>query len=412
MSESLNADIAVVGGGLSGLTLAGALAVDGHAVALVESSALEETIAPGFDARTTAIAFSTARIYQKLGLWDEQALAAEPIRQIIVRDGRMERGRAKLSRSFVHFEADDLGPDQPLGWIVENRRLRAALIEHVRAQSNIAVHAPADVVDFEGRGPGLAKLTLADGAVITAPLVAAADGRESRLREIAGVNMVRMTYPQTAIVAMIKHARPHKGLALELFYPAGPFAFLPMADNHASIVWTESTQSAQAFLAMPEDDFVEALQSRLDLWFGDIELVGGRHAYPLTIQIARRFSAPRLALVSEAAHRIHPIAGQGLNVGLRDVAALAELTANARRHGLDIGAPELLKDYDRWRRFDAVALGAATHGLNALFSNDIAPMRWARRAGLGVVQRIGPAKRLFMREAGGGLGDLPALLRG
>lgn len=411
MDDASNADIAVVGGGLSGLTLAGALAADGHSVALVESTVLEETIAPGFDARTTAIAFSTARIFQKLGLWDETTLAAEPIRQIIVRDGRLEQGRAKLSRSYVHFEGEDLAPDQPLGWIVENRRLRAALIDHVRGHPNITVHAPADVVDFEGRGPGLAKLTLADGAVISAPLIAAADGRDSRLREIAGVNMVRMTYPQTAIVTMIKHARPHKGLALELFYPAGPFAFLPMSDNHASIVWTETTQSARAFLAMPDADFVHALQSRLDRWFGDIELASGRYAYPLTIQIARKFSAPRLALVSEAAHRIHPIAGQGLNVGLRDVAALAELTANTRRLGMDLGAPELLKDYDRWRRFDAVALGAATHGLNTLFSNDIAPIRWARRAGLNVVQRIGPAKRLFMREAGGGLGDLPMLLR-
>ncbi len=395
-------DAVVVGGGLAGLACGVALASGGLEVAVVDREDPTATLDAGFDGRTVAVAWGAQRVLDGIGVWDGVAGHSEPILEIRVAD--------QNAPLFLHYDHADLG-DAPLGYIVENRVLRRALLTRAAALPALRHLAPAAVARVE-RAPARAVAHLVDGRTLAASLVVAADGKNSALRREAGIRTVEWSYPQTGIVCTVRHERPHGGIAVEHFLPAGPFAILPMTGNRSSIVWTERADLAPAMMALGEADFTAELAARFGDFLGDLELEGPRWAYPLSFVLAERFAADRLALINEAAHVIHPIAGQGLNLGIRDIAALAELVVDAHRLGLDIGNADTLARYERWRRPDTLALAAVTDGLNRLFSNDIAPVRWARDLGLAAVNRMPPLKRLLMRHAMGTVGTLPRLARG
>jgi 2-octaprenyl-6-methoxyphenol hydroxylase len=416
MTETRSVDVAIAGGGMVGLTLAIALADAGFAVALVDALPAETRAAVAYDGRSSAIAAGSKRVLETLGLWPAMAAAASPILDIRVSDARVGEAAASL---FLHYDHRDLatkdGAAEPLGYIVENRAIRRALIEAVRARPALAHLAPASVVGFVAK-PGRITLALADGGAIEATLAVAADGRDSPLRLAAGIRLAAWDYPQTGIVCTIGHALPHGGVAHEHFLPSGPFAVLPMVDDEhghrSSIVWTERRERAPAILALDDAAFSAEIERRFGPSLGRIRIIGGRWAYPLRLQHAERYVAPRLALVGDAAHAIHPIAGQGLNLGLRDVAALAEALVDAKRLGLDVGEGMPLERYERWRRVDNLLLAASTDLLNRLFSNDLGPLRLVRDLGLAAVNRAVPVKRFLMRHAMGLAGDLPRLARG
>ena len=401
-SASLSVDLLVVGGGLAGLSLALACAGAGLEVAVVDREDPARTVGEAFDGRTTAIAFGSKQVLAGIGLWPEIAGDAEPILEIRVADAG-----APL---FLHYDHRDIGED-PLGWIIENRVLRRALLACVARQPTLRHLAPAEVVFVERDAAGVTA-TLADGRRIRAALCAAADGKESPLRRAAGIGTVEWPYPQAGIVCTVRHERPHGGVAVEHFLPSGPFAILPMTERRSSIVWTERAALAPHFMKLGEAEFAAEIAKRFGDYLGRLDPVGPRWCYPVSLMVAESFAADRLALVGEAAHVIHPIAGQGLNLGIRDLAVLAELVVDARRLGLDIGAPDLLARYERWRRVDTLTLAAVTDALNRLFSNDVAPLRLARDVGLAAVNRLPPLKRFLMRHAMGTVGELPRLVRG
>ncbi len=398
-----DAELLISGGGLNGLLLAIACAGAGLATTLVDREDPAVMLGEGFDGRSSAIAYGSQQVLAALGLWPLVAAKAEPIREIRVADDD-----APL---FVHYDHRELGTDAPLGWIVENRVLRRALIERAQSLPTLAFLAPL-AVEAVADSADAAEATLFDGRRLTARLVAAADGARSPLRHAAGIRTVEWRYPQTAIVTTVRHARPHLGIAVEHFLPAGPFAILPMTGNRSSIVWTEREELAPRLMALSEPEFAAELGARFGDFLGAVEPVGPRWSYPVGLMLAERYVDRRLALVGEAAHLIHPIAGQGLNLGIRDVAALAEIVIDQRRLGLDIGDDAPLRRYQQWRRLDALLLAAVTDGLNRLFSNRIAPLRLARDLGLAAVNRVAPVKRFLMRDAMGITGDLPRLLRG
>jgi 2-octaprenyl-6-methoxyphenol hydroxylase len=407
----MNYDAIVVGGGLSGGLCALALARAGLAVAVVDAvdpGAMREA---SFDGRTTAIAYASARLLRRVELWDAIGAEAEPIREILVTDGRPRSGRAPAAQSGIHlhFDSRELERGDPLGFIVENRVLRNAIFDAIAREPRAALFAPAEVARAV-YGAGKAEAHLKDGRVIDAPLIVAADGRESPLRREAGVRTSRWSYPQTGIVATVAHERPHEGVAHEFFLPAGPFAILPMTGSRASLVWTERADAAAAYLALGEADFARAIEDRFGEFLGATQTAGPRWSYPLSFHFAHRFVAPRLALIGDAARAIHPIAGQGFNLGVKDIAALADVVESARSLGLDIGHLGALLPYERWRRFDSAALAFGTDALNRLFSNDFAPLRLARDLGLGAVNAIAPLRGFFMRQAGGDVGRLPPLI--
>jgi len=396
-------ELLIVGGGLIGLLLGIGCAGAGLATAIVDRQAPEAMLDAGFDRRSSAIAYGSRRVLDALGLWSAIAGEAEPILEIRVADD--------ASPLFLHYDHRELGTGAPLGYVVENPVLRRALIARARSQPNLAFFAPL-AVEQVGASPFAAVARLSDGRRVAARLVAAADGRGSPLRRAAGIAAVEWRYPQTSIVTTVRHERPHGGVAVEHFLPAGPFAILPMTGNRSSIVWTERVELAERLTALPDDEFEVELAARFGDFLGALEPAGPRATYPLGLMLAERYVARRLALVGEAAHVIHPIAGQGLNLGARDVAALAELAVDARRLGLDIGDGAVLDRYQRWRRFDALLLAGVTDGLNRLFSNSITPVRLARDLGFALVHRLPPLKRLLMRDAMGLVGDLPRLVRG
>jgi 2-octaprenyl-6-methoxyphenol hydroxylase len=330
----------------------------------------------------------------------------QPINDIMVSDGRVREGASPF---FLHFDHKEIG-DEPLGHLIENRHMRIALQKAVADQKLIRLLAPQSVTRVDYGAQAVA--TLGNGEKVSARLCFAADGRGSPTREAAGIKTVGWDYGQTGIVCTVEHEVPHDGVAQEYFLPGGPFAILPMVGNRSSLVWTEKTEDAKAILSLGDEAFAQEMRARFGDYLGACAPVGPRWSYPLTLQLARDYVRPRLALIGDAAHGIHPIAGQGLNLGLRDVAAAAEVVVDAARLGLDIGALDVLERYQRWRRFDNVALSLLMDGLNRLFSNDIGPVRLARDLGLGLVNQIGPARRFFMRHAGGVVGDLPKLLRG
>ena len=401
MSEDV--ELLIAGGGLTGLLLGVACAGAGLAVAMVDRQDPAALLADDFDGRSSAIGYGSHKVLDAIGLWPKIASDAEPILEIRVAD--------RDSPLFLHYDHRELGTGAPLGYIVENRILRRVLTDRVGSIPNLLFLAPLAVGSVSSTAFGTIA-ALSDGRQICAQLVAAADGRASPLRRAAGIQTVEWRYPQTGIVTTVRHQRPHYGIAVEHFLSAGPFAILPMTGNRSSIVWTERAALAPSLFALPDAAFAAELAARFGDFLGTVEPIGPRWTYPLALLLAEGYAATRLALVGEAAHTIHPIAGQGLNLGIRDVAALAELVIDARRLGLDIGDESVLRRYQRWRRFDALALAAVTDGLNRLFSNSLSPVQFARDVGLAAVNRLPPLKRLLMRDAMGIAGDLPRLVRG
>ncbi|HEY3918473.1 MAG TPA: UbiH/UbiF/VisC/COQ6 family ubiquinone biosynthesis hydroxylase [Stellaceae bacterium] len=405
--REIRAEVAIVGGGLSGLALAIACAGAGIEVAVIDREDPAKFRSAAYDGRTTAIAYGSQQVLAGIGVWDALAPHAEPIREIRVADGD--------SPLFLHYNRREVGAEA-LGYIVENRLLRGALQARAEALPSLTLFAPSAVEDVEF-AEAQTRLLLADGGRIIAPLAVGADGRNSPLRDAAGIKTWRKSYRQTAIVCVVRHAQPHRGVAVEHFRAAGPFAILPMptlkeGGNRSSIVWTEDERAAPALLALDDADFAVQLASRFGDFLGHLEVEPGRWSYPLMLIQAERYAAHRLALIGDAAHVIHPIAGQGWNLGVRDIAALAELIVDAHRLGLDLGGAELLKRYERWRRFDSLTLTAVTDGLNRLFSTEAPPLRVARDIGLAAVGRAPGLKKFFMRHAMGVTGDLPRLVRG
>jgi 2-octaprenyl-6-methoxyphenol hydroxylase len=400
-------DVIVSGGGMVGLPLALALGQGGLKVVVVDALPPDRTVAQEFDGRVSALAYAAVRMMRALNIWPHLESYAQPIRGILVSDGAVGRTASPFS---LHFDAQEVGADS-LGHIAENRFIRAALHAALAAEKNVTLVAPASVSSLTV-SPAHVVARLSDGEEFQAALAVAADGRESRLRAQMGIGVIGWSYPQTGIVATVHHAQPHQGVAYEHFLPSGPFAILPMTGDRSSLVWTEAKDKAPAMLALDDDAFNAEVAARFGAHLGTTKVVGGRWSYPLNFHLARDFVRPRFALAGDCAHGIHPIAGQGLNLGLKDAAALAETVLDAARLGRDIGAADVLKRYERWRRFDSFTLAASTDALNRLFSNDIAPLRHLRDLGLGVVDAIGPARRFFMRHAGGDIGKLPRLMKG
>jgi len=407
-------DVIIAGAGMAGATFALAAAQGGLKVVLVDPQPFSAQLAPSFDGRSTAIAFSTFRMLDALGVGEGLRPHACRMDRILVTDGRRPGAASRAASSaFLRFDADEIGDrteGEPLGYMVENRRIRVALAEAVTA-AGIEVRAPSSVERVEA-GPGLATVTLADGSVLRAPLVVGAEGRGSRVRGEAGIETVGWGYGQSGVVATVSMGRDHGNVAHEYFLPSGPFAILPLTEQRASLVWTETTRRAEALRAASDEAFHAHLMRRFGDFLDEVSVVGPRFVYPLSLQLAEQLTAPRTALIGDAAHAVHPVAGQGLNMGLKDAAALAEVLVEAVRLGEDIGSETVLDRYARWRRFDNAALAAGFDGFVRLFSNDLAPVRLARDIGIAAVNRIAPLRRAFMHEAGGATGDLPRLLRG
>lgn len=412
MDKQSDFDAIIVGGGLAGGLASLALARAGLSVCVIDAVPPAAMKDEQFDGRTTAMAYASARVFRRLGLWDDIAPHAEPILDIMVTDGRA-RGRftdGVRSPFHLHFDSRELENGEPLGWIVENRQLRRAIFSAIGQSDGVALRAPAHVA-AASFGDRAARVRLADGAELTAPLAIGADGRGSGLRREAGIRVSSWSYDQAGIVATVAHERPHDGVAHEFFLPSGPFAILPMTEQRSSLVWTERTAAAKAYMALGESDFTDAIADRFGDFLGAVTLAGPRWSYPLSLSMAHRFIAPRLALIGDAAHAIHPIAGQGFNLGVKDIAALADVLGEAAGVGLDIGSMNVLEGYERWRRFDSAALAASTDFFNRLFSNDIGPLRATRDIGMGVVGKIAPLRGFFMRHAGADIGALPPLMQ-
>ena len=409
-------DALIAGGGFAGLTLAIALRQalgDRFAVAVADPGL--GRAAAAIDERASAIVASVRRLFETLGVWQSVAADAQPILDMVVTDSRL---RDEVRPTFLTF-AGEVEPGEPFAHMIENRVLVDALTTKAR-ELGVDLR-PAAVTDFTVVAPGddnasadrrCIEARLSDAKALSARLLVAADGARSTIRGKAGIATHGWSYGQSAIVVNVAHARDHRGRAEEHFLPAGPFAILPLKGNRASIVWTETTAEAERIMALPEAEFDTELEQRFKLHLGEIKVIGKRRAHPLGFFVARSFIAERIALIGDAAHLIHPIAGQGLNMGLKDVAALAEVIVDAARLGLDPGALDVLERYQRWRRFDTMAMGVATDGLNRLFSNRSDVLRLVRDVGLGLVDRLPALKRLFIREAAGLVGEVPKLLRG
>jgi 2-octaprenyl-6-methoxyphenol hydroxylase len=400
-------DVAVVGGGIAGTTFAAILGGAGLKVALVERQAPSALQSSAHDGRTTAITYGSRKMLEAAGLWAELVQHACPIDDIRVADNS--------SPLFLHFDSREVG-DDPLGSIVENRLIRIALYKRISELKTITQIAPATVSALD-TGGAMARLTLADGREIAADLVVGADGRDSFIRGAAGIGTVGWAYDQHAIVTVMGHELDHENVAVENFMPAGPFAILPMTDapdgtHRSSIVWTDHVDAVPLYAKLDKDGFDAELQKRAGAWLGRVWDIGPRFTYPLSLKHAKRYIAPRVALIADAAHVIHPIAGQGLNLGMRDIGLLTEMLVDQRRLGLDLGDPMLLRRYEHKRRMDNLTFSAATDVLDRLFSNDIPPIRAARRIGLGAVNRVPPLRRFFMRRAMGAAGAISRLGRG
>lgn len=418
-------EIIIAGGGLVGNALAIALAQAGIRVAVVEPLAREAQLNAAFDGRTSAISAASVRVFESLKVWQGMVAQAQPIHDIRVCD--------QDKPGYVHYSDKDLA--EPFGYILENNVIRRGLYEGLSREGNITVYEDK-VVDYR-TDDQQAVAVLASGKEISAPLLVAADGRFSTLRDKAQIPHRVIAYGQTAIVCVMEHEQPHAGLALEKFYPSGPFAILPLVDassrhehpptqpspargegfypHRSGIVWTERDADAPHYVNLSDAEFNAELQRRVgteaDNYWGQVRAVGKRFSYPLKLMTAERFYAHRFVLVGDAAHGVHPIAGQGVNLGYRDVAVLAELLIAQRKLGLDLGAASVLAHYQRWRRFDSMTMTAGTDILNRLFSNNIPGLSLLRRAGMVAVDHMPPLKRYFMAHAMGLLGDLPKMMK-
>ena len=399
------AEVVVGGAGFAGLALAIALrqGLGDPFTVTVADPALAH--ARSKDPRASAIAAAARRLFEAIGVWGAVAENAQPILDMVVTDSKLDDAARP---AFLTF-GGEVEEGEPFAHMIENRHLVDALAGKAKL---LGVELRATPVAGFAAGANSTEVQFADGETITARLLVGADGARSLIREQAGIATHGWNYDQSAIVTTVAHEREHNGRAEEHFLPAGPFAILPLTGRRCSIVWTETSGEADRIVALPGNEFHGELEKRFGLQLGDIEVVGPRRAFPLGLFTARTFIGERLALVGDAAHIIHPIAGQGLNMGLRDVAALAEAIADAARLGLDPGGPEVLERYQRWRRFDTMTMGVATDGLNRLFSNHSDALRLVRDIGLGLVERMPMLKRMFIREAAGFTGDVPKLLKG
>ncbi len=402
----LDTDIVIAGGGLNGTTLALALNSAGLAVTLVDPTPRVTRDAHDFDGRGYALAVSSQRVLAALSVWPTVAGNSQPILDIKVTDGRAGEGPSPFVLAFDHAEIEE----GPMGFMVEDRYLRPALLAALD-NTDVTLLNQAAVTDQLPDSAGVL-VTLDDGTAIRASVLIGCDGKQSGVANRAGIRRTSWSYDQTALVCAIGHKRPHHGTAHQFFMPPGPLAILPLTENRASIVWTEDTARAAEIQAMNDADYLDELRPRFGDFLGQISLAGKRFTYPLDLSLAQDFVAERVALVGDAAHVIHPIAGQGLNAGLKDVATLAEVLTDARRRGEDIGRADVLARYQQWRRFDATALALAMDGFNRLFSNDNNVLRWVRDIGLGAVNAMPGLRRSFIREAAGLTGDLPRLAQG
>jgi 2-octaprenyl-6-methoxyphenol hydroxylase len=401
-------DVVIAGGGFAGLAL-------GIALRQALGEAFAVTIAdPAFargrpaDTRASAIAAAARRLFQSIGVWERATDEAQPILDMVVTDSRLED---VMRPAFLSF-AGEIAQDEPFAHMIENGPLLRALMDKA-TEAGVDLRA-VSVTDFSSASSSSHQIevTLSDGANISARLLVGADGARSAIREQAGIVTYGWDYGQSGIVTTVAHERDHHGRAEEHFLPAGPFAILPLKGRRSSLVWTEETREAERIIALGEEEFHSEVERRFGLHLGELKAEGPRRAFPLGLAVARSFIAERIALVGDAAHVIHPIAGQGLNMGLKDVAALAEAIVDAARLGLDPGGAGVLDRYQRWRRFDTMAMGIATDGLNRLFSNRSDILRALRDVGMGLVDRAPALKQLFIREAAGLVGDVPRLLRG
>lgn len=407
-------DIVIAGAGLAGASFALAAAQGGLKVVLIDPQPFEAQLAPTFDGRSTAIAFATFRMLDAIGVGEALRPHACRMDRILVTDGRRPGAASRAaSPAFLRFDADEIadGTDgEPLGYMVENRRIRAALAEAV-TRTGLEVRAPAAVAAVE-TDTGKATVILKDGTRLHASLVVGAEGRGSQVRASAGIDTLGWGYGQSGVVATVRLGRDHGNVAHEYFLPAGPFAILPLTDQRASLVWTETTRRAEALRSASDEAFHAHLMRRFGEFLDGATVEGPRFVYPLSLSLAEKLTAHRTAVIGDAAHGVHPVAGQGLNMGLKDAAALAEVLIEAARNGEDIGSETVLDRYARWRRFDNTALAAGFDAFVRLFSNDLPPVRLARDLGMAAVNRIAPLRRAFMHEAGGATGDLPRLMRG
>lgn len=404
---TLDTDILIAGGGLNGSALALALAQAGFSCTIIDSLPESDRTDADFDGRGYALALTSQRMLAALGLWTEISGFSQPILDIKVSDGRPSEGASPYHIHFDHTEIEE----GPMGHMIEDRYLRRALLDKV-AQSDVITHLSGQtVLDHKADASGVT-VTLDTGKTLRALLLIGSDGRQSGVAQRSGIRRTGWQYEQASLVCAVEHELPHNGCAHQLFLPAGPLAILPLPENRSSIVWTESTGRADAIQAMDDADYLACLRPCFGSFLGEIKLAGTRFKYPLGLSLAQAFVADRVALVGDAAHGIHPLAGQGLNLGLRDVAALAQVLADAARRGQDIGSPMALQPYQQWRRFDTASLAVATDGINRLFSNDNPLLRGLRDLGLGAVNAVPSARRSLIRQAAGLTGELPRLMQG
>jgi 2-octaprenyl-6-methoxyphenol hydroxylase len=400
-------DIAIVGGGLNGPALGLALSQIGLRVTIIDRLESDVRSDAGFDGRSYALALTTTRLLDGIGVWDHVAENAQPMLEIKVTDGRAGEGPSPF---FMHFDHTEI-EEGPMGHMVEDRHLRLALMNATKAADGITPMNGEEVIAQNVDASGVT-LTLASGKTVRAKLLVGADGRGSETAMRAGIKRIGWRYAQTALVCAISHEKPHGGVAHQFFMPPGPLAILPLTENRSSIVWSETAENAARINALPDDAYLDVLRPRFGDFLGEISLAGARYTYPLSLSLAHSMVADRVALLGDAAHGVHPIAGQGLNAGMRDVAALAEVIADALRRGQDIGSVTVLDQYQIWRRFDNTALALATDSFNRLFSNDNPLLRIARDVGMAAINAMPGARRGFIREAAGLTGDLPRLMQG
>ncbi len=401
-----DSDLIIVGGGLNGPALALAAAQGGLSSTVIDALPVDNRKARDFDGRSYALALASQRLLHAIGLWDGLAENAQPMLEIKVTDGRAGEGPSPF---FLHFDHAEI-EEGPMGYLVEDRYLRRAFLDAMEAEPLITLRHDETVIAQDTTQA--ASVTLASGEVLKGRVLVGSDGRRSGTAERAKIKRTGWGYGQTALVCAIEHEKPHGGIAHQFFMPSGPLAILPMTGNRSSIVWSETDDNAKRINALDDADYLNALRPAFGDFLGDIKLAGTRFTYPLNLTIANSFIGERLALIGDAAHGVHPIAGQGLNAGLRDVAALAEVMTMAARRGEDIASPLVLERYQQWRRFDTATLAVATDTFNKLFSNDNPLLRMGRDLGMGLINSVPSLRRNFMREAAGLTGDLPKLMTG
>ncbi len=403
---SYDTDILIAGGGLNGPALALGLAQAGFDVTVVDARPETARADDNFDGRGYALALASKRLLDAIGVWKHVADNAQPMLEIKVSDGRAGEGPSPF---FLHFDHGEI-EEGPMGFMLEDRFLYRAFLSAMAAEDRIT-RITEDSVESQAVDATGATVTLKSGKSLRARLLVGCDGRQSGVAQRAGIKRSGWGYGQTALVCAIAHEKPHNGIAHQFFMPPGPLAILPLPGNMSSIVWSETDENARRIHALSDEDYMQMLRPRFGDFLGQIELAGARFTYPLNLTVANQFVAERVALVGDAAHGMHPIAGQGLNAGLRDVAALVQILTEAQKRGEDFAAINVLERYQEWRRFDTHALVAATDLTNKLFSNDNPLLRLGRDIGMGLVNASPALRRTFMREAAGLTGELPELMR-